>query len=50
MGVGDHPTCVGRVREWKTTFEAHRASALLVGPLAGAFRTLEDISSPKQVG
>ena len=40
----------GEVREWKTTFEAHGASALLVGPLAGAFRTLEDIASPKLTG
>lgn len=40
----------GEVREWKTTFEAHGASALLLHQLAGAFRTLEDIASPKLAG
>lgn len=40
----------GEVREWKTTFEAHGASALLPDQLAGAFRMLEDIASPKLVG
>ena len=40
----------GEVREWKTTFEAHGASDLLVDQLAGAFRVLEDIASPKLVG
>lgn len=38
------------VQEWKTTFDAHGASALLVDQLAGAFRTLEDIASSKLVG
>lgn len=43
--------CVwGEVREWKTPFEAHGASPLLLAQLAGAFRTLEDIASPKLVG
>lgn len=40
----------GDVREWKTSFEAHGASPLLLAQLAGAFRTLEDIASPKLVG
>lgn len=40
----------GEVREWETTFEAHGANALLLDQLAGAFRTLEDIASPKLVG
>lgn len=40
----------GEVREWKTAFEAHGASDLLLDQLAGAFRTLEDIASPKLVG
>lgn len=40
----------GEVRQWKTTFEAHGACGLLLDQLAGAFRTLEDIASPKLVG
>ena len=48
-GAGDHSERV-EVRQWNTTFEAHGASGLLVGQLAGAFRTLEDIASPKLVG
>ena len=40
----------GEVRQWKTTFEAHGASDMLLDQLAGAFRTLEDIASPKLVG
>ena len=40
----------GEVRQWKTTFAAHGASDLLVNQLAGAFRVLEDIASPKLVG
>ena len=40
----------GEVREWKTTFETHGASDLLVDQLAGAFRVLEDIASPKLAG
>jgi hypothetical protein len=40
----------GEVREWKTTFEAHGASDMLLHQLAGAFRMLEYIASPKLVG
>ncbi len=39
----------GEVREWKTTFEAHGASGLLMEQLTGAFRVLEDIASPELV-
>lgn len=40
----------GEVREWKTTFELHGASGLLVDQLAAAFRALDDIASPKLAG
>jgi serine/threonine-protein kinase HipA len=33
------------VREWKTTFEAHGASGLLIQQVAGAFRAVDDIAS-----
>jgi serine/threonine-protein kinase HipA len=36
----------GEVRQWKTTFEEHGASGVLIDQLQSAFRTLEDICSP----
>lgn len=39
----------GEVREWKTTFEDHGADDKLLVQVAGAFRKLEDISSPALV-
>ena len=37
----------GEVRQWKTTFEAFGADAMLLAQLASAFRELEDIASPE---
>ena len=39
----------GKVRQWKTTFEAFGADAKLLAQLASAFRELEDIASPELV-
>ena len=39
----------GEVRQWKTVFETHGASGLLIDQVSSAFRALEDIASPSLV-